>query len=162
MLEDVFYNISMNTGPEHSTRCIESTQDNKVDFNLGAEITSNDTSCAADQRSTCTINKICNKVKSSLAKKFEFSFDRLGANLYKDTFKCKRNLKLLLVQFLIPIIQITFFYLCIGQKPHSLPLGIINNDVKWTDTFGLVEFNLGQDVIDDIKYPVIIKVKKIH
>lgn len=154
MLEDVFYNISMNTGPERSTRCIENTEDNKVDFSLGTEIKS----CPTDQKSTCTFNKICNKVKSSLAKKFEFSLDRLGANLYKDTFKCKRNLKLLLVQFLIPIIQITFFYLCIGQKPHTLPLGIINNDVKWTDTFGFVEFNLGQDIINDIKDPVIIKV----
>lgn len=105
MLEDVFYDISINSGPERSTRCIENTED-KVDFNLGTEIRA---SCT-DQKSKC-VAKICSKLKSSLAKKFDFSLDRLGANLYKDTFKCKRNLKLLLVQFLIPIVQITFFYL---------------------------------------------------
>lgn len=82
--------------------------------------------------------------------KYSFSLSRLNANLYKDTIKCKRNTKLLLVQLLIPIIQITFFCLCIGRTPKNLPIGIINNDKE-------AEYDIATNIIDHMSNDIFIK-----
>jgi hypothetical protein len=31
-------------------------------------------------------------------------------------------------EFLIPVIQISLFCLCIGREPYGLPVGIVNNE----------------------------------
>jgi hypothetical protein len=75
MLEDVFYNISMNTGPESSKKCIENTE-NKINYSYKVNANRADI-LSKDHQSTCAA-KVCYKIKTSLTKKFEFSLDRLG------------------------------------------------------------------------------------
>ncbi len=40
----------------------------------------------------------------------------------------RRNIGFLLFQFLIPVIQMALFCLCIGKQPNDLKFGIVNNE----------------------------------
>ncbi|CAF0775987.1 unnamed protein product, partial [Brachionus calyciflorus] len=80
--------------------------------------------------------KISYKKKSSE----KISFDRVAANFYKDSIKCLRNKKLLFIQFLVPIIQITFFCLCIGRPVKDVPIGYVNYDTG--------ALNIGEQIIN--------------
>jgi hypothetical protein len=140
VLEDIFYTISLDTNSEyfesrkrphiHSMRPVDNTPDS-------------------------TQVKIRDKLSRSFTNKIGFSVDRLTANLYKDATKCRRNAKLLIVQFLIPVIQITFFYLCIGQKPQNLPFGIVNHDTTFK-LFGDA-YNLGDEIVGELQERTLIK-----
>ncbi len=135
-LEDIFYTISL----EINIECLESHKNIIIHPKQSEDISK---------------VKISDRLTKSLASKIDISFDRLTANLYKDTTKCRRNLKLLIVQFLIPIVQITFFYLCIGQKPQNLPFGIVNKDT----TFKLFgdDYNLGNEIVGELQDRTLIK-----
>jgi hypothetical protein len=37
-------------------------------------------------------------------------------------------IRLLFIQFIVPIVQLTLFCLCIGRPPKHLSIGVINND----------------------------------
>lgn len=152
-LEDVFYNISLESisNFNHSNN-----NDNFKSLKYESSNSSEEYNLLSNDHNTVSSQNVFEKVKNSIVNKFEFSIDRLRANLYKDTLKCKRNKQLLLVQFFIPIIQIVFFYLCIGQKPHHLPIGIINNDQSY-HVYGLLEYNMGRDLVNAISEPTILK-----
>ncbi len=38
-------------------------------------------------------------------------------------------------QFLIPVIQISLFCLCIGREPYNLDFGIVNNETIYQSSF---------------------------
>lgn len=90
----------------------------------------------------------------SFFNQFSVSSNRLTANIYKDLLKCIRNKKLLIIQFLVPIIQITFFCLCIGQTPQDLPIGIFNEDLNCS-----YEIFLGEKIIQNLNNQTFIKKK---
>jgi len=129
LLEDIFFKISSNN------------DDNFIEVKHNGSNKTYETSNSV---------KSFKKSWNDLSNKFHLSRDRLNANLYKDTLKCKRNTKLLIVQLLIPIIQITFFCLCIGRTPKNLPIGIINFDNESSP-------DLGQEIIDSMSNEIIIK-----
>lgn len=144
VLEDVFYSISVDKELHYTQKQISNHKSNFDTVSMDSknfDITFN----IPKQKS------ISGKIQQSLKKKFGFSFDRLGGNLYKDTKKVLRNKKLLLVQFLIPIIQITFFYLCIGQKPNDLVIGVINNDTTYTNKWLDLKINFGNQVLKKLE-----------
>ena len=59
---------------------------------------------------------------------------------------------MLIIQFLVPIIQITFFCLCIGRTPKDLPIGYFDEDV------GYMDFRFGTDIINNIDNNTLLKV----
>lgn len=105
-----------------------------------------------------------------------FCLNRIIANIYKDIIKCKRNKKysentfpffpcivcpnvlnyiiyrLMIVQLIVPLIQITFFCICIGRPPFNLPVGFVNYDKNNSKT------NLSELFINAIDNQTIIKV----
>ncbi len=43
--------------------------------------------------------------------------------------------RFLCIEFLIPIIQISLFCLCIGRQPYDLNIGVVNNETIYNSTF---------------------------
>ncbi|RNA38840.1 ABC transporter G family member 20-like [Brachionus plicatilis] len=138
ILEDIFYLICENqakecSGSENfvSEELTDYQPSNKVSFDFD-EIDENQNTSGESE------------------KKFFISFNRLVANIYKDSLKCLRNKKLLIIQFLVPIIQITFFCLCIGRPVKNLPVGYVNNDNS--------SFNLSGKIIDEMDNEILNKI----
>jgi hypothetical protein len=77
---------------------------------------------------------------------FNVSSSRISALLQKDISKCKRNKSLLIVQFLVPIIQIMMFCLCIGRDPANLNIGIYDEE----NLFGTTLFKIGEKFIENL------------
>ena len=50
--------------------------------------------------------------------------------------------RLVLFQFMLPVVQITLFCVCIGKDPFHLHVAVINNDT------GLLGYNMGQKFLD--------------
>lgn len=48
--------------------------------------------------------------------------------LYKNSILLRRDIGFLFMEFLIPIMQISLFCLCIGREPYDLHFGIVNNE----------------------------------
>jgi hypothetical protein len=66
-----------------------------------------------------------------------FQFPRwhnLKGLLYKNSILLRRDLGFLAFEFLIPVIQISLFCLCIGREPHELHVGIVNNETIYNST----------------------------
>ncbi|KAK4337260.1 hypothetical protein RND71_044163 [Anisodus tanguticus] len=61
-----------------------------------------------------------NNVKTSVLK--------IGALFYKNITLLRRNLPLLLFQFLLPSLEIILFSLCIGADPFNIPIAVFNQD----------------------------------
>lgn len=74
------------------------------------------------------------------------SFSRISALLQKDISKCKRNKSLLVVQFLVPILQIMMFCLCIGRDPVNLNIGIYNEESLFDTTM----FKIGEKFVEKL------------
>ena len=125
VLEDIFFNICSKNDSIEPNPINKELNTDKAILSLENKMNTNS-----------NLVKFIKKELSSIRNRLSFSFGRLSANLYKDTIKCKRNTKLLLVQLLIPIIQITFFCLCIGRPPKNLPIGIVNYDNESSPDLG--------------------------
>ena len=54
--------------------------------------------------------------------------------VYKDSILIRRNLGFLAMQFLLPVLQISLFCLCIGREPYNLKFGIVNNETIYNAT----------------------------
>ncbi len=65
--------------------------------------------------------------------------------------------RILLVNLLVPVIQITLFCFCIGQPPQKLPMGYVNYDKLGYDV-DYVNINIGQDIIDEMDHKKVLKV----
>ena len=52
--------------------------------------------------------------------------------------------RLVLFQFMLPVVQITLFCVCIGADPFHLHVAVINNDT------GLLGYNMGQKFLDSL------------
>lgn len=66
------------------------------------------------------------------------------AQFVKNLVLIKRNVGLLLFEFMVPVVQITLFCVCIGNDPFHLHLAVINNDT------GILGFNLGHQYLDQL------------
>ena len=64
--------------------------------------------------------------------------------------------RLLFINLAVPIIAISLFCLCIGQMPKSIPIGYTNQDTGYSSFF--FEFNLGQEIIDQMDKQRVVKV----
>lgn len=143
VLEEIFFNISS----EENNSVQENSEIQPSDSNV-VECRFNEPTL---ERITSNASKyLKDEILSHMLHKYSFSLSRLNANLYKDVIKVKRNTKLLLVQLLIPVIQITFFCLCIGRTPKNLPIGIVNNDREDT-------INFASDIIKNLNGDVLYK-----
>ena len=78
---------------------------------------------------------IKSRMTGSLSKAFRVPkwHNYLGL-LFKDSILIRRNLGFLVFQFLIPVIQISLFCLCIGREPYNLKFGIVNNETIYNQT----------------------------
>jgi hypothetical protein len=65
--------------------------------------------------------------------------------------------RILLVNLLVPVVQITLFCFCIGQPPQKLPMGYVNYDKLGYDV-DFVNINIGQDIIDEMDHKKVLKV----
>lgn len=54
--------------------------------------------------------------------------------LMKDSILMRRNIGFLLFQFLIPVVQLSLFCLCIGREPFDLEFGVVNNETNFNST----------------------------
>lgn len=69
---------------------------------------------------------------------FQFPrFHNLKGLLYKNSILLRRDLGFLAFEFLIPVIQISLFCLCIGREPYELHVGIVNNETIYNTTHDL-------------------------
>ncbi|CAF1284439.1 unnamed protein product [Rotaria sp. Silwood1] len=53
---------------------------------------------------------------------------KIYALMIKDLTMIKRNIGFLIFQFLIPLIQISLFCLCIGRDPQHIPMALYNSE----------------------------------
>ncbi|CAF4624595.1 unnamed protein product [Rotaria socialis] len=53
---------------------------------------------------------------------------KIYALMIKDVTVIKRNIGFLMFQFLIPVIQVALFCLCIGRNPEHIPMAIYNSE----------------------------------
>ncbi|XP_039286488.1 ABC transporter G family member 23 isoform X2 [Nilaparvata lugens] len=68
------------------------------------------------------------KLRSPIAKQTSFSFSRFKAQLLKNTLYVTREVPLLLILFLMPIMQCTFQNVAVGHDPTQLPIAVVNHD----------------------------------
>ncbi|XP_065841203.1 ABC transporter G family member 20-like [Oscarella lobularis] len=79
-----------------------------------------------------------------------------AAVVYKNFSRFRRNLGLLLFQFLLPSIQIILFCLAIGGNPRDLSVSIVNKDRGMS--VGSLNFNLGPLFVQSLDNKTIHKV----
>lgn len=58
---------------------------------------------------------------------FEF-IDRIRALNWKNLITIRRNLSMLIIQFLMPSFQCFLNFICLGPDPYDLPIAIVNED----------------------------------
>ncbi|XP_012942844.1 ABC transporter G family member 20-like [Aplysia californica] len=77
-------------------------------------------------------------------------------NLYalcvKNLTSMKRNIPILLFEFMVPVIQIVLFCVCIGREPRQIPVSIVNQDVD--DLGGLFIGFLNNETMNKVAEPV--------
>uniref|UniRef100_T1J7J3 ABC transporter domain-containing protein n=1 Tax=Strigamia maritima TaxID=126957 RepID=T1J7J3_STRMM len=56
------------------------------------------------------------------------SAGRISGLIIKNFTQIRRNPMLILLQFIIPIVQITAVFLAIGSNPHDIPIAVYNED----------------------------------
>lgn len=77
-----------------------------------------------------------NSISSSIVKKvepgneFQRTYSRISALFEKNIINTRRNLALLLFNFLLPSIEIILFAVSIGQDPFNLPFAVYNGDPR--------------------------------
>ncbi|CAF1213423.1 unnamed protein product [Rotaria sp. Silwood1] len=77
----------------------------------------------------------------------------LYALLIKDIIKFQRNPFMLIIQFLVPILQITLFCLCVGRKLTNIPMGFISREtIRSSSTSGLIFDKIDKNVLNLIEY----------
>ncbi|UJR38629.1 hypothetical protein I4U23_031294 [Adineta vaga] len=55
-------------------------------------------------------------------------FHKIFALIIKDLTVIKTNIGFLFFQFLIPVLQVSLFCLCIGRDPTNIPMALFNNE----------------------------------
>ncbi|UJR30301.1 hypothetical protein I4U23_017838 [Adineta vaga] len=82
------------------------------------------------------------------------SFGRsLYALLIKDLLKFQRNPAMLIIHFLVPILQITLFCLCVGRKLTDIPVGFISREsVRSGTATEFIMQKIDKNVINLIEY----------
>jgi len=66
--------------------------------------------------------------KITIKNKLKTSMIKIMALFYKNITLLRRNLPLLLFQFLLPSIEIILFGICIGADPFNIPIAVYNQD----------------------------------
>lgn len=60
---------------------------------------------------------------------------------------------MLIIQFLVPILQIALFCSCIGRKLTDIPIGYVSRElVQSTSASGLIFEKIDKDVLNLVKY----------
>lgn len=54
--------------------------------------------------------------------------DTIGTITWKNYIRLKRNVPLLLFQFVLPAIQVILFCICVGNDPFDIPVAIVNEE----------------------------------
>lgn len=54
--------------------------------------------------------------------------DTLGTITWKNYIRLKRNVPLLLFQFVLPAIQVILFCICVGNDPFDIPVAVVNEE----------------------------------
>ena len=54
--------------------------------------------------------------------------DTIGTITWKNYIRLKRNVPLLLFQFVLPAIQVILFCICVGNDPFDIPVAIVNDE----------------------------------
>ena len=54
--------------------------------------------------------------------------DTIGTITWKNYIRLKRNVPLLLFQFLLPAIQVILFCICVGNDPFDIPVAVVNEE----------------------------------
>ncbi|CAF3459725.1 unnamed protein product [Rotaria sp. Silwood1] len=107
-------------------------------------------SCQSVKRPCCKKNSCCLALRSC-------SRPSTGRSLYalliKDIIKFQRNPFMLIIQFLVPILQITLFCLCVGRKLTNIPMGFISREtIRSSSTSGLIFDKIDKNVLNLIEY----------
>ncbi|RWS27539.1 ABC transporter G family member 20-like protein [Leptotrombidium deliense] len=66
-------------------------------------------------------------------------FSKTSALCNKNLVRLRRNLPVLLFQFLLPSIEVILFCLCIGRDPFDIPVAIVNNEQPTDLSFKFLE-----------------------
>lgn len=54
--------------------------------------------------------------------------DTIGTITWKNYIRLKRNVPLLMFQFVLPAIQVILFCICVGNDPFDIPVAIVNEE----------------------------------
>ncbi|CAF1004312.1 unnamed protein product [Rotaria sordida] len=107
-------------------------------------------SCQSIISSCCMKNSCCRALRSCARPSIGRS---LYALLIKDIIKFQRNPFMLIIQFLVPILQITLFCLCVGRKLTNVPIGFISREtIQSSSMSGLIFNNIDKNVLNLIEY----------
>jgi ABC-type multidrug transport system ATPase subunit len=90
---------------------------NRVDINYNHNLNDNNTAFTPKTESLLTANN----------SKFAF-LRRISALNWKNITGIRRNLSMLIIQFLMPSFQCLLNFTCLGPDPYDLPIAVYNND----------------------------------
>ncbi|CAF1087228.1 unnamed protein product [Adineta ricciae] len=94
--------------------------------------------------------RCCDAIRSCARPSFGRSFYAL---LIKDLLKFQRNPAMLVIHFLVPILQITLFCLCVGRKLTNISVGFVSREIiQSSTTSGLIMEKIDKNVINLIGY----------
>ena len=80
------------------------------------------------------------------------SVSKTSALFQKNLTRLKRNLPVLLFQFLLPSLEVIIFCLCIGRDPFNIPVAIVNEESP-ADYSRIFLSKLDNRTINQIRYP---------
>ncbi|KAI1287610.1 ABC transporter G family member 20 [Halotydeus destructor] len=91
------------------------------------------------------------------------SVGKTSALFHKNVIRLRRNLPVLLFQFLLPSIEVILFCICIGQDPFNIPIAVHNAEtspayslefMKHIDnsTIQLVQYNSTEDALNSVRH----------
>jgi ABC-type multidrug transport system ATPase subunit len=162
ILEDVFYSICTHISdvdvPESHHQKSEEHKIIRINsIDSTNEITANNEPFLRNSKEQYNLVKASNSsFFKPIQNEMSISSSRLAANIYKDIIKSYRNKKILIVNLMVPIIQITLFCLCVGQAPQNLPIGYVNND-NYSFTIASSSVDIGQEIINEMDYRKVAK-----
>ncbi|CAM4940454.1 unnamed protein product [Rotaria socialis] len=109
---------------------------------------------------SCCMKKSCCLTRRSCARP---SLGRsLCALLIKDILKFQRNPLMLIIQFLVPILQIALFCLCVGRKLSNIPFGFISRETIGSSSASELILNkIDRNVFKIIEYKTIDEAQRL-
>jgi ABC-type multidrug transport system ATPase subunit len=153
-LEDVFLELCKRDAEKHSLRLHPKPSQNQAPDICITEAATPALSSIEDS-SDSGLDSIDDGVSDVLADSphwMKRSASKTNALFQKNVIRLRRNLPVLLFQFLLPSIEVIIFCLCIGRDPQQIPVAIFNEESP-IDYSELFLNKISNNSVTQLQYP---------